>query len=71
MAFGFLIRKIFGDKIMAIRHVITPQVSFSYAPDFGSAHYGYYSSYQKTDAQGNVSLVEYSPYANSLYGVPR
>jgi lipopolysaccharide assembly outer membrane protein LptD (OstA) len=70
--YGFWVpnKKIFGDKIMAIRHVITPQVSFSYAPDFGSAHYGYYSSYQKTDAQGNVSLVEYSPYANSLYGVP-
>ena len=28
-------RKIFGDKIQAIRHVFTPTVSFSYAPDFG------------------------------------
>ena len=63
-------RKIFGDKIQAIRHVITPQISFSYAPDFGSKRYGYYDTYQKTDANGNVSLVEYSPYENGLYGVP-
>lgn len=63
-------RKIFGDKIQAIRHVITPQVSFSYAPDFGASRYGYYDAYQKTDADGNVSLVQYSPYQSGLYGVP-
>lgn len=70
--YGFWVpnRKIFGDKIVAIRHVITPQVSFSYAPDFGASRYGYYETYQKTDADGNVSLVQYSPYQNSLYGVP-
>ncbi len=70
--YGFFVpsKKIFGDKIMAIRHVITPSVSFSYAPDFGSARYGYYGTYQKTDASGNVSLVEYSPYEGALYGVP-
>ena len=63
-------RKIFGDKIQTIRHVVTPQVSFSFAPDFGASRYGYYETYQKTDANGNVSLVEYSPFQNSLYGVP-
>ncbi len=70
--YGFYIpsRKIFGDKIQAIRHVVTPSVSFSYAPDFGNRHYGYWKTYQKTDADGNVSLVEYSPYQNALYGVP-
>lgn len=70
--YGFYIpnRKIFGDKIQAIRHVFTPQVSFSYAPDFGSARYGYYQTYQKTDRDGNVSLVEYSPYSTGLYGPP-
>ena len=70
--YGFWIpnRKIFGDKIDRIRHVITPQVSFSYAPDFSASRYGYYQTYQKTDANGNVSLVEYSPYQNGLYGVP-
>ena len=63
-------RKIFGDKIDRIRHVVTPSVSFSYAPDFSAKRYGYYDTYQKTDADGNVSLVEYSPYSTGLYGVP-
>ena len=70
--YGFWVpnHKIFGDKIQAIRHVITPTVSFSYAPDFGASRYGYYKTYQKTDADGNVSLVQYSPYANQLYSPP-
>ena len=70
--YGFYVpnRKLFGDKIDRIRHVVTPQVSFSYAPDFSSSSYGYYETYQKTDANGNVSLVEYSPYSGALYGVP-
>jgi len=70
--YGFYVpwRKLFGDKIVAIRHVMTPQVSYSYAPDFSSSRYGYYKTYQKTDADGNVSLVEYSPYSSNLYGVP-
>lgn len=68
--YGFYIpnRKIFGDKIEAIRHVLKPSVSFSYAPDFSSHRYGFWDSYQKTDADGNVTLVEYSPYQNMLYG---
>ncbi len=70
--YGFWVpnRRLFGDKIQAIRHVITPTVSFSYAPDFGASRYGYWETYQKTDADGNVSLVSYSPYQNALYGVP-
>jgi hypothetical protein len=70
--YGFYIpsRKLFGDKVDAIRHVFTPQLSFTYAPDFSASRYGYYETYQKTDAQGNVTLVEYSPYSSGLYGVP-
>ena len=70
--YGFYVpsRKLFGDKIIAIRHVVKPQVSFSYAPDFGAARYGYYATYQKTDAHGNVSQVEYSPYSTGMFGVP-
>ena len=70
--YGFFIpnRKLFGDKIQAIRHVVTPSVSFSYAPDFSASRYGYYKTYQKTDKDGNVSLVEYSPFQSGLYGVP-
>ena len=70
--YGFWIpnRKIFGDKIQAIRHVLTPTVSFSYAPDFSARSYGYYDYYQKTDANGNVTMVEYSPYQGAAYGYP-
>lgn len=70
--YGFYIpsRKIFGDKIQAVRHVITPSVSFSYAPDFSASRYGYYKTYQKTNADGSVDLVEYSPYSEQLFGVP-
>ena len=50
--------------------MVTPTVSLNYAPNFGDRHYGYWESYQKTDADGNVSLVEYSPYSSGLYGVP-
>ena len=68
--YGFFVpsRKLFGDKIEAIRHVLKPSVSFSYAPDFSSHRYGFWDSYQKTDADGNVSLVEYSPFSSMLYG---
>lgn len=70
--YGFWVpsKKLFGDKIQAIRHVMTPQITFNYAPDFSASSYGYYETYQKTDADGNVSLVEYSPFANGMFGLP-
>ncbi len=70
--YGFLKppSKFLGGKIQTVRHVFTPQVSLSYAPDFSASRYGYYETYQKTDSQGNVTLVEYSPYQGSLFGVP-
>ena len=70
--YGFWIpnRKIFGEKVQAIRHVITPTVGFTYAPDFSTDRYGYYSTYQKTDADGKVSLVRYSPYQGGAFSPP-
>lgn len=57
-----------GKKIAAIRHVFTPTVSFSYAPDFSQSRFGFYDSYVKTDANGNVSTVRYSPFSGMMYG---
>jgi lipopolysaccharide assembly outer membrane protein LptD (OstA) len=39
--YGFFVpnRKLFGEKIQAVRHVFTPSVSFSYAPDFSASRY--------------------------------
>lgn len=63
-------RKLFGDKIIAVRHVFKPSVSFSYAPDFTLSHYGYQRTYVKTDANGEVSTVTYSPYSGGIYSYP-
>ena len=54
-------------KVQAVRHTITPQVGFSYAPDFSKQKYGYYETVQ-TDSLGNYKV--YSPYSNQPYGVP-
>lgn len=58
------------SRIHMIRHVFKPSISFTYAPDFGDHRYGYYDSYVYTDKNGEVRTVEYSPYQNSLYGIP-
>ncbi len=47
--YGFYIpiRKIFGDKIDRIRHVVTPSVGLSWHPDFGAPLWGYYGTYER------------------------
>ena len=62
--------KIFGDKLKMIRHVITPTVSFSYAPDFSSSFFGYYGRYSRPDANGNMIENVYSMFPNAIFGVP-
>ena len=57
-----------GKKIKAIRHMMTPSVTFNYAPDFSTPNWGFYDTYIRTDANGNVSTVSYSPFAGSAYG---
>ena len=62
--------KLFGDKIIAIRHVFKPSVSFSYAPDFTAPRFGYTRTYERVDAYGERSTVSYSPYSGGVYGYP-
>ena len=62
---GFL-----GKKIKMIRYVLTPSVSFSGAPDFGSSFFGYYGSYSYTDSRGQQQIRRYSRFPNALFGVP-
>ncbi len=68
--YGFFVpnRKLFGDKIQAIRHVFKPTVSLQYKPDFSSDHYSFWDTYQKTDAEGNVTYEKYNPYQGALFG---
>ena len=63
-------KKLFGDKIQMIRHVLTPSVSFSAAPDFGKKRYGYYKTVTYTDPDGEVRTEEYSPYEGSMFSYP-
>lgn len=52
--------------VKALRHVITPNLSFNYRPDFGSDKMGYWQQY--TDTTGYVH--RYSIFEQSLYGGP-
>ncbi len=64
-------RKLFGNKVDAIRHVATPSVSFSYRPDFGDPSYGYYDYFEYYNPdQDEVVRHEYSYYEGAIYGVP-
>ena len=55
-------------KIKAIRHVISPEISLSFSPDFTKPKYGYYENIQINE-NGDTRLL--SNYENFLYGTPR
>ena len=55
------------SKIAAIRHVITPNLSFRYTPDFSAEKYGYYKTVQ-SDTTGNTQ--QYSIMQDGVYGSP-
>ena len=58
----------FGKKfpVRAIRHVLTPTVSFSYRPDYSTDFWGYYDSYIDEDGKE----VQYSKYEGAIFGAP-
>ncbi len=58
--------------VRAIRHVVSPSVSFNYRPDFGKESLGYYRTVQ-SDAEGTIR--KYSIFGgegtfSSIYGIP-
>jgi lipopolysaccharide assembly outer membrane protein LptD (OstA) len=53
--------------VSAIRHVMTPTVSYNYRPDFGESHYGFYKDV-RLDSAGSVRT--YSIFDGSVYGSP-
>ena len=55
-------------KIKAIRHVISPEISMSFSPDFTKPKYGYYENVQINN-EGDTKLL--SKYENFLFGSPR
>lgn len=62
--------KFLGDKVQMIRHVITPTLSFNWAPDFGNPMWKYYDFYEYTDQAGNNRRVDYSYFSHGIFGVP-
>lgn len=56
-----------NSKIKAIRHVITPSISYTYTPDLGIDDLRYYDVVQ-TDEEGNSEL--YSEYGSAIFGTP-
>ena len=55
-------------RIVAFRHVITPNLSFTYNPSFSDEKYGFYKTVQ-TDSLGNTAT--YSVTENGIYGSSR
>jgi hypothetical protein len=56
-------------RLKAIRHVITPVVSFSSRPDFSVAQWGFYQTV--TTHPKNIETNQtYSYFQNGIYGVP-
>ncbi len=53
--------------IVALRHVATPTLGFSYRPDFGEPAFGYYKNVQ-LDSAGTMG--KYSIFENGIYGSP-
>lgn len=64
-------RGLFGEKLVMVRHVFTPSVSYSLAPDFGISRYGFWDTYTYTDQDGETRTVEYSPFDGAMYGTAR
>lgn len=55
----------FGEKkkIQAIRHVVRPNITYSYTPSFSK----YYDTY---DSNGSGKMVEYTRFDNGIFGAP-
>ncbi len=56
------------SSIQAIRHVINPNVGFSFSPDFGDPSYGYY---QPLKLANNANTVYKSVHEGFVYGSSR
>lgn len=71
--YGYYIpfRKLFGDKVEAIRHVMSPSVSLSYRPDFSKDQWDYYDTYSEYNANTDEWVErQYSHFQGALYGTP-
>ena len=56
-------------KIQAIRHVISPSISFSFSPE-KAKYFNGWRTLTYTDANGQVQNLDYNIYAGQLYSPP-
>ena len=58
----------FGNNffIEKLRHMMTPSLSFTYSPDFGTSNWGYFKKY--SDANG--AMTPYSIFDGGVFGSP-
>lgn len=57
-----------GKKLQMVRHVITPTISFTAAPDFSSPFWGYWGKYDYTDPNGKQQTRRYSYFQHGIFG---
>lgn len=57
----------FGETVQAVRHVMTPAVSFSYSPDFSQGENSAYSYVQRNTEGDSIRLSKYQGF---LFGSP-
>lgn len=62
--------KFLGDKVQMIRHVLTPTISISGAPDFSAPGWGVFGNYDYTDASGVTRNRRYNYFSHGIFGSP-
>ncbi len=62
--------KFLGDKVQMIRHVMTPTLSFNYAPDFSDPFWGVYGQYDYVSPEGETLRRQYNMFQNGVFGSP-
>ena len=60
--FGIFQPNMFG--ISAIRHTVTPSISYSYRPDFSRPKWGYYGTYTNFEGQ----QIKYNKFSREVFG---
>ena len=58
-----------AHKIQAIRHVVSPSMSFSFSPEKGT-HFNGYRTLTYTDKNGELKDYDYNIYSGQMYSPP-
>lgn len=56
-----------GSMVEAVRHMVTPSLSFNYTPDFAAKNWGYYKDYYGSRGE----MTQYSIFEGGIYGAPQ